>query len=291
MTPELLDVQPLILGECPVWWEGYLYRTDIIGKTLHRIDVNTGREEHRQFSVMIGCFAPRAGGGFVAGTEDGFAFLDFDGASLEFISDPESDKPGNRFNDGKCDPAGRFWAGTKSSKPKDAAVYTLEKDGSVAARIEGVSISNGLAWNGGQSRLYYNDTPTHQIAVFDYDSATGNITNRRVLHDFEGENPDGMTIDTEDNLWVCLWGSSKAVCVDTKSGKIIEEINLPVSQPSSLAFGGAELDTLYITSAREGLSSEQLDTEPLAGKVFFVKPGARGRPVDVFGGIARDSSE
>ena len=189
------------LGEGPLWdhERKLLYWLDIIGKELHIYDPETLFEKTITADQMIGTVVSRSSGGFVLAMEKGFYFLDEDTGETVFIADPENDKPDNRFNDGKCDPAGRFWAGTLNMKgeKKKGSLYCLDTDLKVTKKIESVTTSNGIIWSNDSKRMYYIDTPTREIWEFDYDAGNGDISNRRVAVCIpEGEGmPDGMTID------------------------------------------------------------------------------------------------
>ena len=196
-------------------------------------------------------------------------------AATMMISNPEPHLPGNRFNDGKCDPAGRFWAGTMShtDEPEKGSLYLLDKDLSVTQKIENVSISNGLAWSPDQNTFYYIDTPTKKVAAFHFDKTNGNIENKRYVIQFSNNEgtPDGMTIDSEGMLWIAHWDGWQISRWNPATGEKIKTILLPVSRVTSCCFGGKNLDDLYITSASTGLSDDQLRKEPLAGSLFVIK--------------------
>lgn len=287
------DVKPVTevratLGEGAIWYEDLLYWVDIIERCLYVYDPGTDRHRRIDLPQMVGTVVPRRRGGLVAALANGFAFLDPQSARLTPITDPEADKPDNRFNDGKCDPAGRFWAGTMEihGHPGLGALYVLHPDGKVERKLDGVSISNGIVWSHDRSRMYYIDTPTHQVAVFDYDADSGEIRNRRVAVEIDRAEgaPDGMTIDAQGNLWIALWDGGAVVCHDPHTGKRIEKVSLPVSRVTSCAFGGDELADLYITSAKVGLDEEQRKRQPLAGGTFVTRVGVRGVPAFAFAG-------
>ena len=183
--------------------------------------------------------------------------------------------PGNRFNDGKCDPAGRFWAGTMSisNMPCAGSLYVLEKDGTVKTKITGVTCSNGMAWSPDDKTLYYIDTPTRQVVAYKYDTKNGDITDGRVAISIPEEkgSPDGMTIDTEGMLWIALWDGWKVIRYNPYTSEQLYEVTLPVSRVTSCVFGGDDMDDLYITSAREGLSDSDLKEQPLAGSLFVIR--------------------
>ena len=218
----------------------------------------------------------------------GFASLDLETEQLEILADPEHDLPENRFNDGKCDPAGRFWAGTLSLEGKRGTcnLWRLDADLSVHKMLEGVSVSNGIVWTADRTAMYYVDTPTRRVDRFDYDHDTGEIDNRSVavrIPDGMGF-PDGMTIDSEGMLWVCLWQGGKVSRWDPVTGELLATVDLPASNVTSCAFGGEELDQLYITTARITIDEERLKEQPLAGGLFRADVGVTGVPAYEFAG-------
>lgn len=274
------------LGEGALWdaRSGRLAWVDILGRRLHLADPATGATESIKVPLDIGTIAPRSAGGFVAALQDGFWIVG-DGPARRIAGIPEA-RPGLRFNDGKCDPAGRLWAGTMAydEAPGAACLYRLDGAGTVTRVLEGVTISNGLAWSHDARTMYYIDTPTHRIDAFDYALATGEISNRRphVLIPAALGSPDGMTIDAEGGLWVALWGGGAVHrYLDGRLDRVIE---LPVSQPTSCAFGGPDLDQLFVTSAWKDLSPEARRAQPLAGSLFRCRPGVRGIPPYAYAG-------
>jgi len=273
------------LGESPFWDEqnGVLYWLDILSGKIFDLDPITGQENEITVGKPIGCAALREKGGFVAALEDGFYFITHSEAKwnaeiFEYIEN----KPGDRFNDGKCDPAGRFWAGTMSKGDKGkAALYVMDINRTVRKAVDGVTVSNGLTWSLDSKIMYYTDTVTSEVWAFDYDLANGRLANKRTairVPDGMGL-PDGMTIDAEGMLWVALWGGYCVSRWDPDTGSLLCKIDLPVPHTSSCAFGGRNMDELYITSAREGLDEAQLRAQPLSGALFMVKPGVSGVPM------------
>ena len=196
-------------------------------------------------------------------------------------------EPSLRFNDGKCDPAGRFWVGTfdLEQKPHAGTLYRLDPDGSLHVMLRGITNSNGIAWSLDKKLMYYIDTPTLTVQAFDYDHATGAIANPRVIIRIpEGAGfPDGMTIDAEGKLWVALWGGGAVHRYHPATGALLQAVAVPAPYTSSCAFGGPDLKTLYITTARGGLSPEQLEEFPESGNVFAVEPGVAGVPALFYG--------
>lgn len=278
------------LGECPVWCagEGRLYWADLDGRTINRFDPATGRNEAFRIADQIGSFALRRAGGLVVALRSGFHLYDPATERLDPIADPESHKPLNRFNDGRCDPAGRFWAGTMRDPQdpalREGALYRLDVDRRVTRMIEGIGTSNGLAFSPEGRTMYFADTnPNVQtIWAFDFDVATGAIANRRVFattRDLPGR-PDGACVDEEG----CYWSANVygwQVVRYAPDGRVIQAIKVPVEKPSMVAFGGTNLDVLYITSIRVLTTAPG---QPQAGSLFACQPGVRGLPEPYYAG-------
>ncbi|NOU94150.1 SMP-30/gluconolactonase/LRE family protein [Paenibacillus sp. LMG 31456] len=285
----LCDVNS-ILGEGPTWdhHSKKLIWVDIIGKRIHTFEPASGEVRTITIEQKIGSAVPRVEGGLVIALENGFHTLDLETEQLTKRIDPEKDMPGNRFNDGKCDEAGRFWAGTMDMKEKSpsGSLYCLETDGTVRRMVEGVTVSNGLGWSPDNQTLYYIDSPTKKVMAYDYSLERGEITNPRVAVTIpEGEGfPDGMTVDSQGMLWIAHWDGWQVSCWNPETAEKIASIPVPAAQTSSCTFGGENLDELYITTARVGLSEEQLKDQPHAGGVFCIKPGINGRPASFYGG-------
>jgi sugar lactone lactonase YvrE len=293
LTAELEFQHDALLGEGPVWDSRTqrLYWVDIEGYKVHCY--NPATRAHRAIDVgeYVGSAAVRASGGLVLALKSGFAILDLETEKLRPIADAESHLPGNRFNDGKCDPAGRFWAGSLALDEEHGEgkgnLYCLHADHSVQLKVPGVWISNGLAWTRDAKTMYYIDSPKQCVVAYDYDKATGEIANPRTVIEVPGSEmgyPDGMTIDEEDMLWIAHWDGGHVCRWNPQTGAELAEIKVPVSRPTSCVFGGENYDTLYITSARTRLNAEQLTGQPLAGSVFKCRPGVRGLPLNEYAG-------
>jgi sugar lactone lactonase YvrE len=295
MSPErvelVLDAKAR-LGEGAVWDAGprLLYWVDIEGHEVHVFDPAAGRDRSFALGDYVGTVVPRARGGLALALGRTFAALDLETRKVSVIAEPEAEKPrhGNRFNDGKCDPRGRFWAGTMSISegPGAGGLYRLDADHRVHRMLEGVSISNGIVWNADADLMYYIDTPTREVAVFDYDDATGAISNRRVAVRFPAPHgwPDGMAIDAEGMLWIAEWDGGCVTRWDPESGKLLRRIVLPVRRVTSCAFGGPDLDELYVTTAWSRLDDAARRAQPTAGGLFRLDPGVRGTPTFAFAG-------
>jgi sugar lactone lactonase YvrE len=287
---ELILEAKATVGEGPVWdvARGVLWWVDIEPGTVHCLDPATDEDTSFAPGERVGAVVPRRAGGLVAALEHGFAFLYPDTGSVERIADPEAGREGFRFNDGKCDPMGRFWAGTVGPgfAHGTGTLYCLHPGGLIEAKVPGLACSNGLAWSADRRTMYFIDTPTQQVCAFDYFEESGEIKGRRVAVEIPKDMgaPDGMAIDAEDNLWVALWGGGRVVCCDPSTGRILDEIRVPAPFSSSCAFGGESFDRLYITSAGGHLRDGQDGFAPLAGSLFVAEPGVAGLPPDLFAG-------
>lgn len=277
------------LGEGPVWDPdaACLYFVDIERNRVHRFHSETHVSRTYDAGSMVSAVALAAAGDLVMAVRNGFARLDLDTGRVRMIAEVEADHPDRRMNDGKCDAAGRFWAGTMALDHRRGAgaLYRLDPGGRVHTMLRDVSISNGLDWTGDGRRMYYIDTPTKSIDVFDFDPASGAISNRRSLVRVPADygSPDGMTLDADGGIWVAFWGGS-AVRRYTPDGTLDREIRVPVTHPTSCAFGGRDLRDLYITTAATALGPEERARQQHAGGVFRCRPGVQGRPANRFGG-------
>ena len=281
-APELILDARATLGEGAFWdtVTKRLFWLDILQSQLHRFDPATKQDEVFDIGEHVGTVVTRAKGGVMLAVKRGLASYDLETKTLKLVAEPEKDKPKNRFNDGKCDPKGRFWAGTLAYDETvgAGALYRLDADGSVKVMEKNVSCSNGLAWDLWRRLFYFIDSPTRTVVAYDYNHADGSIENKRIVVQAAVEDgfPDGMAIDVDGKLWVAHWGSSQVIRWDPDTGRALKRIKLPVSQVTSCAFGGNRLDKLYITSARIGLTDAQLLKEPQAGGLFVVTPGILG---------------
>ena len=291
LVPDLVAAVQAELGEGPVWdaSTGQLVWVDILGRRVHRFRPEDGVDVVvLETPSDVGAVAPRREGGLVLALVDGFWLLD-PGATAPRLHRPvDAARPETRFNDGKVDDDGRFWAGTMAydQRPGAGSLYRLDRDGRVETMLDGVTISNGLAWSDDRQTLYYIDTPTRRVDAFDCDPASGAISGRRTvvqLSDDQTGSPDGMTIDAEGALWVALW-DGWAVHRYLPDGTLAAVVRMPVARPTSCTFGGPDLGDLYITSARSGLSADALVAQPAAGGLFRVRPGTTGRPSTPFAG-------
>lgn len=271
-------------GEGPIWHDDRLLYVDIEGHKVVAFHPATNQEQVIAAGERVGTVVPRARGGLVIAGDNGFSFLDPDTAAVTPIADPEPDKkPDNRFNDGKCDPAGRFWAGTISTVKKtgDAALYMLDAGHQVHLKYPGVTNSNGLCWTADAKTFYYIDTPTRKVLAFDFDNGTGAISNERTAFATGAidASPDGMAIDVAGNLWIAFCRGACVACFEPSTGKELERIPLPVSGVTACAFGGPDRKTLFITTGQfQGVD------EPDAGRLFVAEPGIAGLPSFTYAG-------
>ena len=280
--PELYIRSNCINAEGPVW--------DAASQTLYFIDVEAGKIfsykdgqlVSQEVGEQIGCAVLREQGGMVAGLKSGLYTVDFPDGEKRLLTDPEADIPGNRFNDGKVDPAGRFFAGTmalssEEGDPPTGALYRLDADGTVTRVIDNVYLANGLAWSSDGTVFYFVDTTPGTVTRYAYDLATGALSDPEVVIRVPEEtgHPDGMTIDEDGNLWIALWGGNAISKWDPRTGEMLEKYELPALNVSSCCFGGRDMDTLFITTASQDTDMEKY---PLAGNVFCMKPGVKGAP-------------
>lgn len=290
LIPEVVCDTISLLGEGPVWDDrtGTITWIDILNGRVHMLPSN-GHVRTLQVGQMIGAVALREKGGYIAAIQEGFAFIDGTNGSVTKINDPESHLPDNRFNDGKCDEAGRFWAGTMSlhDKPGQGNLYCFDKSHQVRKVLSDVNLSNGLAWSSDSTMFYHVDSPIRQVSVFPFDLTTGAIGNQSFVFNTPEEDgyPDGMTIDSDNKLWIAHYDGWQVCRWDPATGEKLLTIKLPVSQVTCCTFGGANHEDLYITSGRQTLTEGQLKDQPLAGSLFVVRNcGFRGRPVARFNG-------
>ena len=274
------------LGEGSVWdhEQSCLYWVDIYEDKVFRFDPRRRANVAYDVGTNVGTVVVAQGGNLLLALRHELAWLDPETGRICPLVAPAPPVAGIRFNDGKCDPEGRFWVGTMSEA--DAAgvgiLYCVEPDLSMSVKLTGLTISNGLVWQG--RAFYHIDTPTKLIRRFDYDPASAAITHPTVAADLTEApgSPDGMCLDAEGMLWVALWGGSAVVRIDPATGAEVFRVELPTRNVTSCAFGGDDLDELYITTARIGLSQAVLAAEPLAGSLFRAKLPFRGVPSSRF---------
>jgi len=291
LTPENLRVAfpcANLIGESPVWsaQEQALYWIDVEGKLVQKLEPASGTVERWTMPEVTSCIGLRAAGGLVAGTRTGFAFLDTATGAVTPIVHPEADMPGNRFNDGKVDRAGRFWAGTKNianSPEPSGSVYRLDPDRR-AHRIErGISCVNGIAWSLDDRTMYLCDTWLRRIYSYDFDRDAGIASNRRVFAELAPDHgyPDGLTVDASGFVWNAHYDGWR-ITRYAPDGRIERVLRMPVQHVTSLIFGGPDLRTLFVTSASLRLEPEARAQQPLAGHVFALEATVAGIPEPLF---------
>ena len=287
---ELLVDAHAQVGEGPLWDEEQqvLYWVDILSSLLYIYDPATGENRGLDVGRHVGTVVTRASGGLMLAVQNGFASFDLETQELTLIANPEAHITGNRFNDGKCDPAGRFWAGTMAyeNPTNQGSLYRLDTDLSVHKIFGDVAISNGIIWSLDHTTMYYIDTLRKNVRAFDYADDTGDISNERVIITVPEEigMPDGMAIDSEGMLWVAHYGGSCVSRWNPKTAQLLLKIDLPVTQVTACAFGGPNLDILFITSAAQELDAAELARQPLAGGLFAIKTPYQGVLSFRFGG-------
>jgi len=274
------------LGEGPVWDpdRGLLWWVDLLAGSVHAIDPSTGARTRFDAGDAVGAVGLTRGGGLVLALADSFALAGADGQDLARVPGFTIDRTAIRFNDGKPDPWGNFIAGTmawdESGNPP-GSLYRLAPDGVVTELFGDVGLSNGLDWSDDQNLFYYSDTNIGRVDVFDTDPDTGALSGRRPF--VTVPEPDGLTLDAEGCVWLALWGSGELRRY-TPDGRLDTVVRLPAWQVTSAAFGGPDLGTLFITTAREGLTPAEQAEQPQAGDIFACTPGVTGRPPFLFAG-------
>jgi sugar lactone lactonase YvrE len=291
MDIELLVDAKATLGEGPIWdsQTQSIYWIDILNKRIY-----SGSDVLAELDELVGCMAPRKKGGLILALSRGankgrssFASLDLDLIKLTYLSSLKDEPSNNRFNDGKCDPRGRFLAGTMDMGEEEPKGSLYSYDGtSITTLLSNVTISNGLTWSPDHKTFYYIDTPTREVKAFDYDFDTGAIANPRlVVHIPESLGwPDGMTSDKQGRLWIAMWGGAQITRWDPNTGQLLEKIPVPAKNVSSCIFGGKNMNELYITSARKGLDESTLTRYPLTGGLFRLQTKVEGMPTFEFAG-------
>jgi sugar lactone lactonase YvrE len=278
-----------VLGEGAVWdpAEQRLYWVDIKGQAVHRFDPATGHDERWPVAEPVGCLALRERGGLVLALRTGFHFFDPATGRVTPILNPEPERTENRFNDGKTDRQGRFWAGSMHDPETHptGSLYRLDPDLSCHRLVDGLVCPNALCWSPDSRTMYHADSCLRTVWAYDFDPDAGAIANRRVFVEVpDGEGgPDGATVDAAGFVWLAHWGGWRITRYDP-TGRVARVVRLPVQQPTCPAFGGPGLDVLYVTSAAAGLSHAERAAQPLAGGLFALDPGVRGLPEARFRG-------
>jgi sugar lactone lactonase YvrE len=275
------------LGECPIWDEqsGQLWWVDSRAPAVKRLDPASGKVSVLPLAETVGSIAFRTRGGMLAATRSGIHFLDPATGALAAAARPEMHLPDNRFNDGRCDRAGRFWVGSMSDVRRDpvGTLYRLDADLACTPLRNAIIVPNGLSWSPDGRTMYFADTFRNTIWAWDYDAASGAATGERVFVDTGTGRPDGSCVDADGCIWNAEYGGWRLVRY-TPAGKVDRTIELPVANLTCCCFGGSNLDVLYVTSARQRMSAAELASQPLAGSVFALRAGAQGLPESRFAG-------
>lgn len=288
-----LSAKPLFdvtcaLGEGPLWHpvEGRLYWVDIVNHDIYLSNKDLTAFSRIHFDTPVGAFGFQKLGGFVLATGQGFAFWGGGKTDLEVVWNPLPARNGVRLNDGKVDPAGRFWAGSMDTEQRQGALYRLDPDGSQHTLLNHIGISNGLGWSPDRKTMYYTDSLQYTIFQFDFDLESGQISNQRPFvllpKDDREIVPDGLCVDAEGCVWSAQWNGWQIVRF-SPAGDPLLKVEVPAQRVTSCCFGGRDLDQLFITTARVDLTDEELSKQPLAGNIFTCQTDTRGQQVNFFG--------
>lgn len=289
-----LAVEPAaLLGESPFWHPGEnaLYWCDIAGRRLRRFDPARGTQTHWAFDSDVASVAPIAGGGLLVALRSGLWRFDPGSGERRRLADPPYDPAIERFNDGKCDPQGRFWVAT-IYEPREPALAALHRwaDGRLVRHADGLTVGNGLAWSPDGRTMYWSDTRAHRIDAFDFEPASGQLSRRRCFASFApkgdgepidayGGRPDGAAVDAQGCYWVAMFEGQRLLRL-SPDGEPLREVVLPVTCPTMPCFGGPDLRTLYVTTSREKRPAEELAAQPWAGCVLALDVDVPGLPVN-----------
>jgi sugar lactone lactonase YvrE len=291
---ECAHPEPALLGESPLWdaREACLYHVDIPGHELRRLEPATGALKRWPLASEPGCIALAEGGDLLIAARDGLSRFDPQTGQATPLTPPPYDPAAQRFNDGKPDPAGRLWVGTIDDKrAPQAALYCRAAGAQFVRMADGVTTSNGLAWSPDARRMYWSDTKAHTVYAFDFDLASGALGERRVFAAFAprepeqpldryGGRPDGAAVDAQGCYWVAMFEGQRLLRL-SPDGQVLREVRLPVRCPTMPTFGGADLRTLYLTTARENRPAEELAGQPWAGCVLQMRVEVPGLPAHI----------
>jgi sugar lactone lactonase YvrE len=284
MLPELYIDARATLGESPAW--------DAKTQTLYWVDVlerhvYAGARQIAQLDEYVGCLAPRKAGGLILAQGRGIRLMSPDMKTVRRLVAAKGEPRHNRFNDGKCDPRGRFLAGTmdRNEKEDSGALYSLSRQGKLRRMLSHARISNGLAWSPDGRTMYFIDTPTRKVMAFDYDLDTGRLRNGRVIITIDKSFgwPDGMTSDTDGNLWIAMWGGAR-ISQWQPDGTLLAQFGVEAQNVTSCVFGGPGMNELFITTAMVGTEAQTLRKFPQTGGVFRMTTHVTGMPTYEFGG-------
>lgn len=290
MNAELVMQVHSDVGESPVWdrERGGLWWVDLLRGELHFWHADGNWTQFPSIGQSLGFVVPAQNGEFVAGTRDGIGILDVMGR-FEMVVPVEPGRPDFRMNDGKCDPQGRLWAGTMSDKTHtDGRLYRMDTNWDVEMVFQGLGVPNGIGWSRDGRLMYLADTGRRSLEFWRYDPARGVPMERLHVVSFAASDggPDGLTVDAEDCAWVCMWGGH-SVRRYAPDARLLDVVEIPALNAASCAFGGQDFNDLYITTARFGMTANQLGKWPDSGGVFRCRPGVGGLPADRFKGAVR----
>ena len=289
MQASLLYESENILAESPLWHKKRksFFWVDIDGKSFQEYNWRTKQVQQWKLDYRPSLLIEHVDGNLIIGMQGGIAYFDLGSGTMKWLCKLESDIPGNRTNDGGCDPKGRIWIGTMDRRfaKEKGSLYCIT-DLKPEKKIGNVSISNGLVLSIDKTRMYFIDTPTQQVQCYLFDEETGNIRFEKIIVTIDKDksgSPDGMCMDEEGMLWIAQWNGFGVYRYNPATGKCLGKIDLPVPQVSSCAFGGDNNDYLFITTARENMDEETIAKYPLSGNVFIVKMNVRGAVIHKFG--------
>jgi len=276
------------LGEGPVWDDQTetLYWVDIYNHRVHQFSPSTGQDRVFKVGDVVSCVAVAGAQKLIMAMRHDLVYLDISTGEMTRILTVESNKPHNRFNEGKCDPQGRFWVGSMSLQERgQGTLYRYDPDGSLHPMETGTSISNGLGWSPDQRTFYFTDSPLKTIYAYDYEARTGDIRNRRVFADLtrEPSYPDGLAVDSEGGVWSAQWDGG-CILRFAPDGQEVLRVPLPVKRPTGCVFGGKDLKSLYVASASVGLSEQEIQESFYSGDLFCIQTDVMGLPSYRFGG-------
>jgi sugar lactone lactonase YvrE len=288
---EVAVASPSLLGESPMWHprEQVLYWCDIPGKRLNRWDPKRAELSHWDFDTEPASCAPHLDGSLLLAMRDGLWRFDPRSGERAALSPPPYDPSTERFNDGKCDPQGRFWVGTIHEPREPRAALYRWAGGELTRQADGITTSNGLGWSPNGRTMYWSDTKAHTVYAFDFEPAGGELSNRRVFASFPikqagqdlatyGGRPDGAAVDAEGCYWVAMFEGQRLLRL-SPDGQTLREVVLPARCPTMPCFGGADLRTLYVTTSRENRPADELAEQPVAGCVLTLAVDVPGLPV------------
>lgn len=277
----LFNIEPS-LGEGAIWntHDKKLYWVDILSGNLHAYDPLTGEKSCYPTNRFLGAAVPINKGNMLLALNDGIVTINLQNGEIKYNVKTSLHIEGKRFNDGKCDPLGRFWVGTLTlgKETNDNNLYCIGSDFSMSEKVSGLTISNGIAWALNGSAVYHIDTPTGEVTKHDFDINTGAVSNRQTIIKIPHAMgyPDGMTIDNEGMLWIALWDGFCVARYNPNTGDLLQKIKVPAPKVTSCAFGGENLDQLYITTARCDMSTDELEEHPFSGGLFVADVKIKG---------------